>query len=76
VGDLLLTQLSLVSRYMVPFNENHSHIKIFSMFVSRLGRPRYLYQRMNLFRPPTYVHLNDEGSLKLNSLIDDLLTCD
>jgi hypothetical protein len=35
-----------------------------------------MYQRMNLFRAPTFVHLNDEGSLKLNSLIDDLLTCD
>jgi hypothetical protein len=76
VDDEMLIQLSLVSRFTVPYNVNHSHIKIFTMFTSRLGRPRYLYQKMCLFKAPTYVHLNDAGSLKLNSLLDDLLICD
>jgi hypothetical protein len=76
VDDEMLTQLSLVSRFTVPYNVNHSHIKTFSMFTQRLGRPRFLFQNMLLFKGPTYVHLNDAGSLKLNTMLDDLLICD
>jgi hypothetical protein len=73
LDDRLLTQLDLASRFTTPFNANHSHVKTFKMFTERKGHPGIISQNLSLFRGPTFVHLNDEGSRKLNLCIDNLL---
>jgi hypothetical protein len=72
--DRLLSQIEIVSRLIVPFNDNHFHFKMFKMFVERKGHPRMLTQNKSLFQGPKFVHLNDEGSNKLNELIDGLVS--
>jgi hypothetical protein len=74
IDDLLLTQLDLASRFTSPFNLKHSHVKTFKMFTRRRGHPRIISQNLDLFQGPTFVHLNENGSLKLNLCIDNLLT--
>jgi hypothetical protein len=73
LDNRLLTQLDIVSRLITPFNDNHTHLKTFKTFTERKGHPRVLSQNLKLFQGPQFVHLNDEGSLKLNLLIDNLL---
>jgi hypothetical protein len=74
LDDLLLTQLDLSSRFMSPFNPNHSHVKTFKMFTRRRGHPRIISQNLDLFQGPTFVHLNEDGSVKLNTCINNLLS--
>jgi hypothetical protein len=73
LDNRLLTQLDIVSRLIAPFNENHSHFKMFKSFTERKGHPRVLTQNLKLFQGPHFVHLNNKGSLRLNLLIDNLL---